>query len=234
MNILIFQHLAVETAGVFADLWAAAGHRMTVVALDEGAPIPPLDGFDLLAVMGGPMDVWQEAEHPWLIAEKAAIRDWVTRLDRPYFGVCLGHQLLAAALGGRVGVMPAPEVGLAEVHLTAEGRADALFAGLPAAMTTLQWHGAAVTALPPGGVTLAQNGACAVQALRVGRRAWGVQYHLEITPRTVADWQAIPAYRASLERALGPAAAGLDEAVAPHLPAFRRAAERISATLTAA
>lgn len=234
MNILIFQHLAVETAGVFAELWAAAGHPMTVIALDQGEAIPPLGDFDLLAVMGGPMDVWQEAEHPWLVAEKAAIRHWVSDLDRPYFGICLGHQLLAAALGGGVGLMAAPEVGLTDVPLTAEGRADRLFSGLPATMTTLQWHGAEVTALPPGGVALAANSACAVQAMRVGRRAWGVQYHVEITPHTVADWQAIPAYRASLARALGPAAAGLEDAVAPHLPAFRSVAEQISAALTTA
>lgn len=99
MKILIFQHLACETAGVFTELWQANGHTLHVVALDEGDQIPALEPYDLLTVMGGPMDVWQEAEYPWLIAKKAAIRHWVQTLKRPYFGICLGHQLLAVSLG---------------------------------------------------------------------------------------------------------------------------------------
>ncbi len=234
MKILIFQHLACETAGIFTELWTADGHELHVIALDEGDPIPALESYDLLAVMGGPMDVWQDAEHPWLIAEKAAIKHWVQTLNRPYFGICLGHQLLAVALGGAALPMPRPEVGLTQISQTGAGRSDPIFAGLPAEMTTLQWHGVAVTTLPPDAVVLACNPACAVQAMRVGRHAYGVQYHLEILPSTVADWQRIPEYRAALHATIGTQAAErLESEVAPHLPEFRRIAAQIHQGLKA-
>ncbi|MDZ4311568.1 MAG: type 1 glutamine amidotransferase [Cypionkella sp.] len=232
MKILIFQHLACETAGIFTELWINDGHSLHVIALDEGDQIPALDTYDLLAVMGGPMDVWQEAEHPWLIPEKAAIKHWVQTLNRPYFGICLGHQLLAVALGGEAYPMQTPEVDLTQITQTGAGRSDPIFAQLPAKMTTLQWHGVEVTTLPPDTVVLASNPACAVQAMRVGRHAYGVQYHLEILPSTVADWQAIPAYRTALHAAIGAEAAEeLESKVAPHLPEFRRIAKQINAGL---
>ncbi len=74
MKILVFQHVAIEHPGSFRDVIAAGGHTMHQVELDEGDAIPPLDDYDVLLVMGGPMDVWEEAKHPWLLAEKRAIR----------------------------------------------------------------------------------------------------------------------------------------------------------------
>ncbi|WP_395449676.1 type 1 glutamine amidotransferase [Aminobacter sp. UC22_36] len=235
MKILVFQHLRVEHSGIFAEFWRAAGHSEHIVELDESEAIPDLDGFDMLAVMGGPMDVWQEDAHPWLKQEKAAIRHWVRELKRPYLGICLGHQLLADALGGKVGLMSAPEVGLASVELTAAGRADRLFAGVDPAIETLQWHGAEVSELPQGGEILAANAACPIQAMRVGQNAYGFQYHMEITGRTVGDWSQISEYAASLEQALGADEAGrLAQIVAPHLPAFRATAQRINDNFFAA
>lgn len=232
MNILVFQHLDVEHPGIFRDLWREAGHRVTIIALDEGAPIPDLAGFDLLAVMGGPMDVWQTGSHPWLLDELAAIRAWVRDLGRPYFGICLGHQLLAEALGGKVGRMALPEVGVTATALTEAGRADPLFAGFDGELQAFQWHGAEVQRLPEGGVTLAGNAACPVQALRVGRRAWGIQFHVEMTATTVAEWSAVPDYAASMATALGAERArGLEAELAGHLPAFNGMARRINDNL---
>jgi GMP synthase-like glutamine amidotransferase len=232
MRILVFQHLTVEHPGIFREFWAEAGHQWEAVELDAQGIIPPLQPYDLLVVMGGPMDVWETDKHPWLLPEIAAIRYWVGALKRPYLGICLGHQLLAVAMGGTVGLMPAPEVGLAEVALTEAGCTDKLLAGFPPRLETFQWHGAEVKTLPESAVVLAGNDACTVQAMRVGPHAWGFQYHVEITPSTVAEWGAVPEYAASLEQALGAEmAAQLGGRVAARLPMFGAAARRLNDNL---
>lgn len=234
MRIVVFQHVDVEHPGIFRDLWAEQGHEWVPVELDAGEPIRSFDGFDLLAVFGGPMDVWQEEAHPWLVPEKAAIRRWVAELGRPYLGICLGHQLLGAALGGRVGLMDRPEVGLASVELTEIGRNDPIFAELGPTVDCLQWHGAEISHLPEGAETLAGNAACATQAIRWGRHAYGFQYHLEAMETTVTDWAAIPEYKQSLEQVMGAgAAATLEAEMAPRLADFRKAAKRLNDNLTA-
>jgi GMP synthase-like glutamine amidotransferase len=232
MRILVFQHLAVEHPGTFRELWCDKGHDWHTVALDEGGAIPTLDEFNLLVVMGGPQDVWQEDIHPWLVPEKAAIRRWVGDLGRPYLGICLGHQLLVEAMGGRVGLMDRPEVGLADVELTSEGLNDPMLSGVGRCMRTFQWHGAEVKELPSKAKILARNPACAVQAIRYGEHAYGLQYHVEITPTTVSDWEGVPAYKKSLELALGAEEAGrLKEKIAPHFAALRATARRIDFNL---
>ncbi|MFT8890940.1 MAG: type 1 glutamine amidotransferase [Acetobacter papayae] len=234
MNILVFQHLDVEHPGVFRDFWKKAGHDVHTVHFNRDDAIPPLQDFDLLVVLGGPMDVWETEQNPWLVREMSAIRTWVRDLGKPYFGICLGHQLLAQALGGHVGLMKEPEVGLATIHLTEEGQHDPLFSKAPHEMEIFQWHGAEVQTLPEGAVILAANAACPVQAMRVGPHAWGLQYHVEMTDTTVAEWSAIPEYKASMEKALGVEhAAGLESTLAPLLPGFNAMAHSLNESLFA-
>jgi GMP synthase-like glutamine amidotransferase len=148
-------------------------------------------------------------------------------------GVCLGHQLLADALGGEVGPMTEPEIGLMEIELTPAGLADPAFCRLPSPFCGLQWHGAQVRRPPPGGVVLASNRHCAIQALRVGHRAWGVQFHLEVDEDTVSEWSLVPEYRATLESLGHGDADWLAAAVAPQLPAMRHNTDRLLSAILA-
>jgi GMP synthase-like glutamine amidotransferase len=230
---LVLQHLAAEGPGAIGEHLVGAGFDLTVVELDEGETIPPLVEFDLMVVMGGPMDVWQEDLHPWMAAEKEAIRQWVRELGRPYVGVCLGHQLLADALGGEVGLMPEPEIGVKEIQLTPAGSEDRVFAPLPSTFHGLQWHGAHVRRAPAGAVVLASNAHSGIQALRVGAVAWGVQFHLEVGETTVAEWSQIPEYRDTLAAHGQGDADWLADAVGVHLPAMRDNAARLLAGVVA-
>ncbi|MBN9604967.1 MAG: type 1 glutamine amidotransferase [Afipia felis] len=232
MRILVFQHLAIEHPGIFRQFWREDGHHSTTVELDEGEAIPALEDFDLMVVMGGPQNVWHEERCPWLVQEKAAIRHWVQEMQKPYLGICLGHQLLASALGGKVGKMPSPEVGLASVTLTREGLSDPALAGFPQTVEAFHWHGAEVSEPPAGAAVLGSSALCTVQAMRWGRHAYGFQYHCEIEHSTVDDWGQIPAYRTSLIKALGEdGASHLAGDVQPRLPGFHASARQLHRNL---
>ena len=201
-RLLVFQHLDVEHPGIFREFLAADGIPWDVVELDRGEAIPDLRAYDGLWVLGGPLDVWEESAFPWLAAEKSEIRRAVLDLELPFLGVCLGHQLLATALGGKV-AKGMPEVGVMPVELTPQGRESTFFNGMPTRLNTLQWHAAEVTAVPPGAVVMARSPACAVQALAIGDKVFSIQFHVEVTNDTVAEWATVPAYAAALEDGLG-------------------------------
>ena len=210
MDILVLQHIACEPPGVYEDVLRERGARLHRVELDEGQPIPAWRDFDAVIAMGGPMSVNDDATLPWLEDEKRAIGEAV-RAGRPFWGVCLGAQLLAVSLGAKVYRGPTPEVGLMPVTLTAEALRDPVFAGAPHELMTLQWHNETFD-VPPGGVLLARSTLYPAQAFRWGRAAYGLQFHLEVSAELAKTWADVPIYASDLEKALGPGA--LDTLVA--------------------
>ena len=227
MHILVLQHKRIEHPGIFRTFLKDDGHTYDAIELDEGEALPELDGYDALWVMGGPMDVWQEEQHPWLVTEKAFIREAVETRGMPYLGLCLGHQLLAEALGGEVGVSRIPEIGVLDVQLTEAGATGVLFDGFPEVFPCLQWHSAEVTRMPTGAQCLATSPACAVQAMRWETRALSAQFHIEVEGDTVRNWAVIPEYAQALDGAMGEGAVDRLEAdVSARLKTFEQLAER--------
>jgi GMP synthase-like glutamine amidotransferase len=152
MDILVLQHIACEPPAEYGTVLSSRGHSLHTVAVDEGEALPDWREFGAIIAMGGPMGAYEDDTYPWLVPEKQLIGDAV-RAGLPYFGVCLGVQLLAAALGARVYPGAAPEVGLLEVLRTEDGGSDPVASILPERFTTLQWHGDTFD-LPTGAVSL--------------------------------------------------------------------------------
>lgn len=220
---LAFQHMDDEPPGLFGDFLREQGAELDVVMLHRGDAIPSLAPYDFLLVMGGAMDVWEEDAHPWLVAEKAAIREWTLQRNRPYLGICLGLQLVAEALGGEVGLASAAEVGVGEVTLNGLGLAHPMTAGVAPALRVMQWHHAEVTRLPDGAEVLASSSTTPVQIMSVGREILATQFHAELTPALVDRWAHIPQYLEWLDTALGPDAYARVRAEAlPLMPAMAR------------
>ncbi len=184
---VVLQHVPYEGPGAIAPAVADAGAELCVVRLDRGEAVPAADAVDAMAgvvAMGGPMGVHDDL--PWLEPERVLLRSAVDA-GLPVLGVCLGAQQLAAALGAEVTPGPAPECGVGEVHLANEANADPLFGPAPTPLPCVHWHGDTF-GLPEGAVRLARNEAYENQAFRFGPRAYGLQFHVEVTGSLVAHW----------------------------------------------
>lgn len=197
----VLQHIACETMGEYAEILWERGVDTRIVTLGRGDALPDLESMDLVIAMGGPMSVNDEHAHGWLAEEKHRIGAAVAS-GTPYFGVCLGAQLLAASCNAAVFRGPRPEVGVLPVTLSTDAADDRVFGDLPDSMKVLQWHSDTFE-LPVGAVRLASSEVYCNQAFRVGERAYGVQFHLEVTEEMFREWCAVPAYRDSLHLALG-------------------------------
>lgn len=150
-----------------------------------GLPDSPA-GYDGLVILGGPMSANDEADHPWL-RDLGGLATSFETSGKAVLGVCLGAQIMARSHGARVWHMGALEAGYVELEVTEDGRKDALFAGLGPRLTVFQHHYEALE-LPAGGVNLMTGGLCEVQAFRLGRAAYGFQFHLEVSVDSVRDW----------------------------------------------
>jgi GMP synthase (glutamine-hydrolysing) len=198
--ILVLQHAGCEPPGVYEDELHARGIPLHRVLVADGEPLPDWRDYAAVIAMGGAMSAADDGGHPWLTAEKRLIAETVSA-GRPYWGVCLGAQLLAASLGARVMRGPVPELGVMPVSLTAQAAEDPVFAPAPPTFSTLQWHGETYE-LPDGAVQLARSERYEQQAFRVGR-AYALQFHLEVDADLAAQWMAIPEYVCELEQLEG-------------------------------
>jgi GMP synthase (glutamine-hydrolysing) len=190
-RVLVVQNDADGPIGPLGDWLTDAGVDLDVVPAYDGAPLPEdLSHHDGMLVLGGGMGAADDDIAPWLPHVRALLREAVAT-ELPTLGICLGGQLLALANGGRVGRNPGgPEFGAQLIAKRGASANDPLFGPLPITPDVIQWHFDAITVLPPGAVQLAASPGAEIQAFRLGRLAWGTQFHIETTPELVRVWAA--------------------------------------------
>jgi GMP synthase (glutamine-hydrolysing) len=197
-KLLVFQHVAHEILGTLDPLLRKSGFRIRYVNFHRDPDARPnLEGYDGLVVLGGPMSVYDVANHPHLSVEIDAIRLALDR-DLPILGVCLGAQLLSVALGGQVVPNPKREIGWYSIQPTHDGEDDPLVREFASTEQIFQWHGDTFS-IPEGAVHLAKSPDCDHQAFRYGDCAYGFQFHLEVDEPMIERWLRIPVMRNELE-----------------------------------
>lgn len=225
-KLLVLQHVPREPLGMLDPLLREAGFRIRYVNFHRTPwAQPDMRRYQGLVVLGGPMNVDQMDRHPHLATEIAAIRA-ALELERPVLGICLGAQLLAAALGADVRPNPVREIGWYPLELTASAHRDPVISQLAQGQPVFQWH--AYTFDVPGGAEhLASTPSCPNQAFRFGHAAYGLQFHLEADHRLIDRWMHGSATRLEVLQFGGPARLrDIEAETAAHLPAARAAAER--------
>jgi len=201
-KLLVCQHVAHEVLGTLDPLFRSAGFRIRYVNFGRDPQASPeLEGYDGLVILGGPMMVGESDRYPHIATEIALVREAVDR-DVPVLGICLGAQLIAAALGAEVGPAPRKEIGWYDLRATPEGREDPLFRHLEGDERIFQWHGDAF-AIPEGAVRLAENLACPNQAFRFGDKVYGLQFHLEVDEAMIQRWLKVPDLAAEMATTSG-------------------------------
>jgi GMP synthase-like glutamine amidotransferase len=186
MRVHWLQHVGFEDLGCIAPWLAARGCEVRCTRLYAGDPLPPPDSFDLLIVMGGPMNIYEHERYPWLQAEKVLIGAAVAAGKR-LLGICLGAQLIADVLGGPVTRNAENEIGWHPLERTAAGKASKFFSDFPERFTAFHWHGDTF-AIPPGAQNLMRSAGCENQAYEVDGRIAAIQFHLEVTAANARVW----------------------------------------------
>lgn len=199
-RLLVFQHVAAEPLGTLDPLIRRRGHRIRFINFErDPSALPCVDRYRGLVVLGGPMNVEDQAHRPHLTVEMRAIEQALHQ-GKPVLGICLGAQLLAHVLGAPVRRHERPEIGWYDLSLTEQGAADPVLGPLGPAATVFQWHGRSF-GLPNGAVHLARTESCEQQAFRWGDSAYGLQFHPEVDAPLVRRWLANPAYARELREA---------------------------------
>ena len=205
-NIIILQHIPIETPGYILDLMIKDNFNLITIELDEGEKIPDnLSQFDAMFCMGGPMDTWMEKDYPWLVEEKQKIKEFVINLEKPFLGFCLGCQLLGEVVGGNVIKSSPPEIGILDINLVENKKSDNLFSKFPNTIKALQWHSYEVANLEKNNdvTIIGSSSSTKYQIFKYKNHAYGIQFHIEIKDNTVGDWGCVPEYKSALEDSLG-------------------------------
>ena len=223
-KIYVLQHHPVEHLASIADALEGAALAWQYVRLYEGQPVPAdMKGAGGLIVMGGPMAVYQGDRYPYLHDEMRLIEQ-AAKEDLPVLGVCLGGQIVAAALGAKVQKNPAgKEIGWHRVNLADTAKDDRLFRGVAPVITPFHWHGD-IFELPAGAVSLASSDKTPYQAFRYGSNVYALQFHLEITTESVAGMAA--EWPRELEREKISASEMISDTT-KHLPEVERIGETV-------
>lgn len=183
MRLHYIQHVPFETPGSILDWATTNGLPLSSTLVYEGKHFPAMDTFDMLVVMGGPMGADDEQEYDWLADEKSFIRDTI-RGGKAVIGICLGAQLVASVLGSRISKNRNKEIGWYPVRTTRENTLVPATACLPREFTAFHWHGDTFD-LPPDAVRIAASDGCDNQGFLLGDRILGLQFHLEVTERSL-------------------------------------------------
>ncbi|OQY06028.1 MAG: amidotransferase [Planctomycetales bacterium 4572_13] len=183
MRIHCLTHVPFEDAANIGEWTKLHGHSLTYTHLYLDESLPPPESFDMLAVMGGPMNVYEHDRYPWLVSEKDFIQQAIDA-EKKIIGVCLGAQLIADVLGGEVFPNDHKEIGWHPIQLNPQAAQSKVFLMLPPEMMVFHWHGDTFS-LPPGVIHLASSGVCENQAFQYGDHVLGLQFHLEYSAESL-------------------------------------------------
>ncbi|MFC6286835.1 type 1 glutamine amidotransferase [Nocardioides sp. GCM10027113] len=188
--VLVVEHEPACPPAHFGTWLEEAGAVVAVARPWAGEEVPALAAYDALLVMGGSMGANDDDTTPWLGAVKERVRE-AAAIGLPTLGICLGHQLVAVALGGSSERNAAgQQVGLYDVGWTDAATDDDLVSAVTGRRRSVQWNSDVVTELPEGAVVLAATAEGELQAARFGERVWGVQFHPEVDEPLVRSWAA--------------------------------------------
>jgi GMP synthase-like glutamine amidotransferase len=186
MNVLVVKHVDIEGPGLIEDCLRHEHIPHQILSLESGFRLPKLDQFTHVAILGGPMNVYEEDRYPFLKTEDLFIKEAIQR-GKSILGICLGAQLIAKALGAKVFKAPVKELGWYDVSLTRIGSIDPFFSQLPKRFSVFQWHEDTFE-IPHGAILIATSSVVPYQAFRYGNNAYGLQFHLEVTHTMIREW----------------------------------------------